>query len=49
MGCERALARAQAANTASLAEDVLGIGQDAGGNCTLLAMRSERVVGMYTR
>ena len=49
MGCERASARARAATMAAWAEDVLGTGQDAGENCTVLVMRSARVAGMYTR
>ena len=49
VGCERASARAWAATTAASVEDVLGIGQDAGKNCTVLAMRSARVAGMYTQ
>ena len=49
VGCERESARARATTMEALEEDILGIGQDAGGNCTVLAMRSAQVAGMYTQ
>ena len=49
VGLERVSARAWAATTLALAEDILVIGQDAGNNCMVLAMGSAWVTGMYTR
>ena len=47
--CKRALANAWAAVVVALVELQAGTGQSCGKNSTVLALRSARVRGMYTR
>ena len=49
MGLARTSARARAALTAVLAEELFGKGQSWGENSTVLTMSSAQVLGMYTR